>query len=314
MIFTVTLNPAIDREYTVPALTFDDVLRASDIRVDAGGKGFNVSRLLATLGQPSTALGFVGGKSGEWLQKELWRFGIKSDFVWVQSETRTNTTIVTPDGDHYLKVNEKGPLVSEAARNQLIKQISEAVFPGSIWVLAGSLPKGVPVSFYADLTRLIQEKEGLVFLDTSGEALSTGCTAGPDWIKPNQTEAAVITGEEGLLGSVNYFQSQGINNTVISLGKDGAIAALSEELWHLTPPRIEEKNPIGAGDAMVGGIVWGISQGLSAIEACTWGIACGAMAASKSGTDFGTKEEITALHAEVQISRMIGKPDLPNRK
>lgn len=301
MIYTVTLNPAIDREYTVPSIQFDEVLRAGGVRVDAGGKGFNVSRMLATLGATSTALGFVGGKSGEWLQEELNRFGIETDFVWISTETRTNTTVVTPTGRHYLKVNEKGPVISNEDLNQLINQIEGLIVPDSMWVLAGSLPQGIESSFYADLIQMIQHKGGSVFLDTSGEALHHGCGAGPDWIKPNQEEAIALTGQTDLLKSIEHLRSQSIPHTILSMGKDGALVDLGGDLWHFEPPKIIEANPIGAGDATVGGIVWGISQGLTPIEACRWGIACGAMAASKAGTEFGTKEEIEALHSKVKV-------------
>src|SRR6266851_862152 len=114
MIYTLTLNPAVDRELTVPALEYNAVLRASESRVDFGGKGFNVSRLLKSLGATSTAVGFLGGRSGELLQDGLQELGIGADFVWVSGETRTNISIVTETHNHYIKVNEKGPLVEQA--------------------------------------------------------------------------------------------------------------------------------------------------------------------------------------------------------
>src|SRR6266542_3364766 len=113
MIYTLTLNPAVDRELTVPSMKFDSVLRASESRVDFGGKGFNVSRLLKAVGEPNIAVGFLGGNAGELLQKGLQGLGIGTDFVWVTGETRTNVSIVTSSHDHYLKVNEKGPLVDD---------------------------------------------------------------------------------------------------------------------------------------------------------------------------------------------------------
>ena len=104
MIYTITLNPAVDRELTVPAIEFDKVLRAQRWQVDFGGKGFNVSRTLMALGSPSTALGLAGGRSGEMLRDGLEDLGIATDFVWVPAETRTNISIVTNDHDRYIKV------------------------------------------------------------------------------------------------------------------------------------------------------------------------------------------------------------------
>src|SRR3954451_24411287 len=112
MIYTVTLNPALDRELTVPALVFDDVLRATETRVDCGGKGFNVSRMLAALGAESIALGFAGGHTGAMLRDGLAALGIETDFVQIGGETRTNVSIVMTNDGHYVKVNEAGPTIS----------------------------------------------------------------------------------------------------------------------------------------------------------------------------------------------------------
>ena len=114
MIYTVTLNPALDREYTVPDLAHDTVLRAGTTRVDAGGKGFNVSRAVKALGGESTAIGFAGGKTGEILHESLTGLGINTDFVWISEETRTNTSIVSEANGQYVKANESGPEIRES--------------------------------------------------------------------------------------------------------------------------------------------------------------------------------------------------------
>ena len=114
MIFTVTLNPAVDRELTVDRIIFDTVLRASDWRVDCGGKGFNVARMLKSLGISSVAMGFAAGKSGEMLNEKLQSLGIETEFVWVKGETRTNVSIVSSENGQYVKVNEPGPTITEA--------------------------------------------------------------------------------------------------------------------------------------------------------------------------------------------------------
>ena len=117
MIYTVTLNPALDRELAVAAVAFDEVLRATDSRVDCGGKGFNVSRMLASLGAESVALGFAGGRTGEALRDGLRALGITTDFVEIAGETRTNVSIVTHDHAHYIKVNEPGPTITARGSN-----------------------------------------------------------------------------------------------------------------------------------------------------------------------------------------------------
>ena len=129
MIYTLTPNPAVDRELTVPVMEFDSVLRASESRIDFGGKGFNVSRLLKGMDASSVAVGFLAGNAGELLQNGLKSLGIGTDFVWVPGETRTNVSIVTQAHDHYIKANEKGPLVDAAKQQELLDK-NDPPIPG----------------------------------------------------------------------------------------------------------------------------------------------------------------------------------------
>ncbi|WP_420642100.1 1-phosphofructokinase [Candidatus Leptofilum sp.] len=310
MIYTVTLNPAVDRELTVADFAFDTVLRASDARVDCGGKGFNVSRMLAALGAKSVALGFAGGKSGELLAEMLAMLNVETAFTWIEGETRTNVSIVTEHHDRYLKVNESGPTISETAQAALLTQIEQLAKPGDWWVLAGSLPPGVPNTIYAQLVRLIQSHGGQVILDTSGAALLGGCAAGAFLIKPNDSEAENISGVaiDSLLDAVtaaHQIQQMGPQNVVISLGKSGAIFSDGETAWLAESPVIKESNPIGAGDSMVGGLVYGISLGMPVSEALQWGIACGAATASLAGTAVGTLPMVEDLLKQVKIKQFI---------
>ncbi|MCA9930039.1 MAG: 1-phosphofructokinase, partial [Anaerolineales bacterium] len=294
MIYTLTLNPAVDRELTVPAIEFDTVLRACDWRVDFGGKGFNVSRMLKSLGTTSTALGFTGGRAGELLRNGLESLGIQTDFVWVTGETRTNVSIVDEGNGRYIKVNEPGPTISIEDQNNLLAKIRQLAQSDDWWVLAGSLPPGVPAEFYADIIAILHEAGAQAILDTSGTALEHGCGARPFLAKPNDVEAGQLTdlpvqNRTQIAAAAQAVQAAGVRNVVISLGKDGAILANGEQIVIAASPTIEERNPIGAGDSMVGGLVWGLSQGQDVAEALRWGIACGAATASMSGTAVGTK-------------------------
>lgn len=193
MIYTLTLNPAVDLELVVDEFEFDTVGRATASRMDCGGKGFNVSRMLANLQTASVAMGFVGGKSGERLEQTLRSLDIETDFVWIDGETRTNVSIVKKDHSSYLKVNEPGPKVIASDIESLIAKIRGHAKPGDWWVLAGSLPPGVPHTIYADLTRIIEGAGASVMLDTSGETLRVACAAKPSIIKPNMEEARELT-------------------------------------------------------------------------------------------------------------------------
>lgn len=309
MIYTLTLNPAVDRELTVPAMEFDSVLRASGARVDFGGKGFNVSRLLKGLGASSTAVGFLGGRAGELLQDGLQSLGIGTDFVWVPEETRTNVSIVTESHDHYIKVNEKGPLVDETKQKELLDKIDSLAKRGDWWVLAGSLPPGVGDDFYARIVNILVKHEAQAILDTSGESLRLGCAEKPYLLKPNAEEAHALTGlpmdtPAEIAVAAAKTRELGAQNVVISMGKSGALLHTAEGTWLTHSPKIKEKNPIGAGDSMVGGLVWALTQGIALKEALGWGVASGAATASLPGTEVGSRPFIEELFSQVRYERL----------
>mgnify|MGYP001827902900 CR=1 FL=1 len=307
MIYTVTLNPAVDKELVVPAIEMDTVLRSQDINIDYGGKGFNVSRMLDALGSSSVALGFAGGPNGELLRDGLESLGIASDFVWVDDETRTNISIVTEVPSHYIKVNEPGPVISVAAQEALKEKVRTLAQKGDWWVLAGSLPPGLQQTYYADLIEDIQRAGARVVLDTSGEALRWGCSAQPFLAKPNELEMKQLTGlvvdsAAEIASAARAVQASGIENVVVSLGKEGAMLVNERSVWQAASPRIQERNPIGAGDSMVGGLVWGLSESLSVLEAVRWGIACGSATASMSGTAVGSRQLVEELLPQVELT------------
>ena len=174
-------------------------------------------------------------------------------------------------------------------------------------MLAGSLPPGVPPTAYADLIEKIQGAGAYALLDSSGEALRWGCDARPFLVKPNDVEAEQLTGlpvktPAEIAAAAETMQKSGIDNVVVSLGKVGALLADEQGVWCAASPRIEERNPIGAGDSLVGGLVWGLAEGLALPEALCWGIACGAATASLSGTAVGSRPLVEELLSQVELT------------
>jgi 1-phosphofructokinase family hexose kinase len=309
MIYTLTPNPALDHELTVPALELDSVLRASVSRVDFGGKGFNVSRLLKGMGSPSVAVGFLAGNSGELLQNGLKSLGIGTDFVWVTGETRTNVSIVTQSHEHYIKVNEQGPMVDVAKQQELIDKILALAKHGEWWVLAGSMPPGAADDLYARIVHGLNEQGARTILDTTGESLKIGCGEKPFLVKPNTEEARAITGLPmntplEIASGAENIRRMGAQNVVVSMGKAGALLQTSDGTWLVHSPKINEKNPIGAGDSMVGGLVWALSQEIPLKDALRWGVACGAATASLNGTEVGTRPLIEVLLGQVRVEKL----------
>lgn len=300
MIYTLTLNPAVDLELQIEQFQFNSVARAQGSRMDCGGKGFNVSRMLRNLNIDSTAMGFVGGFNGQRLKAELSKLGIKTQFTEISGETRTNVSIVAESEAKHIKVNEAGPEVSAAELASLIEAVKLNLKAGDWWVLGGSLPRGVDNNIYADLIALIEAAGAFSILDSSGEALRLGCLAKPALAKPNLEEAQQLLGltdqqlDEASIWCDSLLKS-GPKNLVVSLGEEGALLVTEQDFVKFTSPEIQEANPIGAGDSMVAGIVWRLSLGESLQQALPYGLACGAATASRNGTDLGSLEQVTEL-------------------
>jgi 1-phosphofructokinase family hexose kinase len=309
MIYTLTLNPAIDRELTVLDVEFDSVLRASQLRVDLGGKGFNVSRLLKNMGVSSTAVGFLGGHAGELLQDGLQNLGISTDFVLIVGETRTNVSIVTESHSHYIKVNETGPSVGADKQTELLDKIDALAKCGDWWVLAGSSPPGVADDFYARVVKVLNNHEARVILDASGESLRLGCAERPYLVKPNTEEVHALTGMPmktlaEIAVAATEIRKMGAQNVIISMGKVGALLQTSKDTWLAFSPKIKEKNPIGAGDSIVGGLVWALSQGIALEESLKWGVASGTATASLDGTEVGSRSLIEEIFPQVRFENI----------
>ena len=176
-------------------------------------------------------------------------------------------------------------------------------------MLAGSLPPGVPESFYAQIVKVLSAHGALPLLDTAGEALRLGCQEKPYLVKPNAEEAHVLTGlpmetPAEIAAGAAEIRKLGAQNVVVSMGKAGALLHTADETWLVHTPKIKEKNPIGAGDSMVGGLVSALSSGRSLKDSLAWGVASGAATASLSGTEVGSLALIETLLAQVRFERL----------
>lgn len=305
-LFTLTLNPGLDRTLTVAALHENTVLRATKSRLDWGGKGFNVTRALQALGVESVALGLVGGFTGQMLTEGLAHLGIRTDFVQIAGETRTNTVIEEAISGRYFKVNEAGPTVEAASLDELHTRILARLEAGSYWALCGSLPPGAPPDLYANLIALIQNQGAFACLDASGEALRHGLQAAPFLVKPNAEEAAEITGipitdRSSAQRAATLFLDQGATMVALSLGADGLLLARREQSVYARPPQVAVQTLVGVGDALLAGLLYALHHKLPFSDMARWGVAAGTAAAMTAGVGVGTLEEVSSLVTQVVI-------------
>jgi 1-phosphofructokinase family hexose kinase len=299
-IYTLTLNPGVDRTLTVPTLQENSVLRATSSRLDWGGKGFNVSRALQALGEESIALGIVGGFTGQMLSEGLRGLGITTDFVHIASETRTNTVIKETNSGRYFKVNEAGPTIEVETLEALRARIAAYDVQGSYWALCGSLPPGVPANFYAELITDIQGRGGMVCLDASGEALWQGIAASPFLVKPNREEASEITGipiddRQTAQRAADVFLTQGVQWVALSVGADGMLLFRGTESVFVRAPEVAVQTVVGVGDALLAGVLYALRRDLSMFDIARWGVAAGTAAAMTPGVGVGSFAEVSAL-------------------
>lgn len=305
MIFTLTPNPSVDRTISVPEIRFNSVLRSKAVRLDWGGKGFNVSRSLSQFGIDSLALAWVGGGTGKILADGLQRLGIQTDFVWVDEDTRTNTMLLEEGSSWHIKVNEPGPSISEDDVEQLFLKAENYAKKGDLWILSGSLPPDVPVDFYGKLIKAIKIRGAKVYLDASGDPLRFGCQAGPYLVKPNSVEAAHIVGfeiqdQEDAKRAALPFLRMGIEILALTMGSTGLLLASQQQMIYATAPKVVERNASGAGDALLSGIIYAQLHDLPLLDVARWGVATGAASVMMEGVSEFNFAQVDTLLPDVE--------------
>ena len=259
MILTVTMNPSIDISYPLETLHLDTVNRVDKVSKTAGGKGLNVTRVLAEIGDPVSATGLIGGSTGQFILDHLDQ-EIGKEFFEIQGETR-NCIAILHEGQQ-TEILEKGPSVSEE-EGQAFLDHYEALLPDvAVVAISGSLPAGLPIDYYSQLVERAKKAGKPVVLDCSGASLEKALVAPvqPTVIKPNNEELSQLLGYEvttDLDQLKEVLQSdlfKGIEWVIVSLGADGAFAKHGDVFYKVDIPKIEVVNPVGSGDSTVAGI------------------------------------------------------------
>ena len=301
MIYTVTFNPAIDYVVRLDApLEVGEVNRAQGEDCVLGGKGINVSGVLAQLGCRNTALGFVAGETGAWLERGLAAQGITTDFIHLeQGMTRINVKI---KAGQETELNGAGPAIPESAMQQLEARLDQ-LGEDDILILAGSIPKSLPQDTYERLLARLQGRGVRAVVDATRDLLVNVLQYHPFLIKPNNHELGEIVGkvlktEEEIIDAARTLQEKGARNVLVSMAGDGALLVDEQGQVHrIGCPKGKVVNSVGAGDSMVAGFVAGYLQSGSYAQALRLGTACGSATAFSLG--LATKEKIDELLAQL---------------
>jgi 1-phosphofructokinase family hexose kinase len=259
VIVTVTLNAALDRTVSVPNFQLGQRHRASPGLSLAGGKGINVARALKLLDVPVVATGLAGGRTGTRIVEELTSEAILNDFVRIADESRTSTAVVDPTAATYTEINEWGPRVEPDELAMLLDKISYLARGADMVVFAGTLPRGVDESFYAEAIRDLNRRQVRAVLDSEGQPLRRGVEAEPFLVTPNQREAEGLVGQEfrddeDYVMAVERIAEMGARNVLIT-SETASFGLFREErrrlLFRAEAPRVEPVSAVGSGDVLL---------------------------------------------------------------
>ena len=309
MIYTVTLNPALDKTVEIPSLTIDSVNRITTLRTDPGGKGINVSKVIDKLGRKSIATGILGGDTGHNILSSLEKMELESDFLFVEGETRTNLKIIDPVSKTNTDINEPGVTVSEEILNQLKDKLLKKLNADNIVILSGSLPKGAPQNTYNVWVKDCKEAGAKVFLDADGPLLAEGIKAGPYLIKPNNHELSGLMGQElttpqELTEAARGLMKYGIEKVIVSMGGDGALYVTKDYVYYAEGMKVPVGSTVGAGDSVVAALAVAEEAGMTPEETVALSTATGAANVMCSGTQAAEYSVIETLIPKVSFQKL----------
>ena len=302
MIYTVTLNPAIDLKFKMNSLKKNDLNRYSDEIISVGGKGINVSLMLALQKTDSTTLGFIGGFTGEQLENEISQ-KCQTDFVKVKGQTRINIKI---NSTKETEINGSGPTILDKDFIKLEQKISQ-IKANSYLVLAGSQANGQKES-YKKIGKIAQKQKLNIIADTNNQSLIDILKFKPFLIKPNKAEAEELLGikiktKNDIIKTLKDFKKLGAKNILLSLGKKGAYLLFNNKIYFASAPGGKLENSIGAGDSMLAGFLASYLKTNDVKEAFINSLASGS--ATAFSKNLGSIKLINRLKKEIKIKEYI---------
>jgi 1-phosphofructokinase len=319
MIYTITLNPAIDKAAVIEDFAVDKVNRIKELQMDPGGKGINVSKMIKELNGNSMAVIVKGGQNGLKLEEMLENMKLEYKSISCNGETRVNLKIVDKEKHTFTDINEPGPVLDEDIIKELEEYLESNLSEKDILVLAGSISRGVATNIYRRWIRIANSKGARVILDADGQALVKGMEAIPFLIKPNQEELERYFGVEFKDDKeVAYYSKllvdDGINFVIVSQGIKGCLLVSKESVTKFESLKVNVKSTVGAGDAMVASIAFGVEKLLRINEEVShsqmksiisYGVAASSASIEQPGTIMGSKDRVEELNTMVKAFELI---------
>ena len=298
-IVTLTVNPAVDKSTHIDRLIPEQKLRCDAPRFDAGGGGINVSKAIKRLGGKSTAIFTTGGPSGQVLRDLVSQEGIDCEVIQTEQWTRENFIVAETSTNAQYRFGMPGAALSEAETEAVLETLRQS--KAEYVVASGSLPPQMDVNFYEKVASISKEIGARLVLDTSGEPLRAACDEGVFLLKPNIGELEALVGAKDLqIDDVDDAARMLIGDgkcevVIVSMGPKGAILVTKDLCEHVPAPPVQKRSTVGAGDSMVAGMTWALTQGLTYSEMIRWGVACGSAATMNEGTQLFLRADVERL-------------------
>ncbi|AUJ49734.1 1-phosphofructokinase [Brachyspira hyodysenteriae] len=305
MIYTLTLNLAVDYYIDMNKFEEGELNKVNNSYTLAGGKGINVSKVLKNFGIESIALGFCGGFTGEYIKTDLNKYGIKDNFISLAQNTRINVKIKTEKKE--TEIMGKSPKILPENIDELLS-IIDNIQDNDILVLSGSVPSSVKEDIYKDIIQKTKSKNNVkIILDSRENAFKIAVKENVFLTKPNRKELSEYFGRDirtvyDIITYAKQLVEDGSENVIVSLGKDGSALVNKDGSYIGNAPDGKLISSVGAGDAMVAGIVYGISKNLSILDSYKYAIASGTATAFNEGLT--TFEDMNNLLDKVEIKEI----------
>ncbi|NVY95737.1 1-phosphofructokinase [Lactobacillus sp. DCY120] len=305
MIYTITVNPAIDYVLQLDqTLDLGAVNRAqNDVKLP-GGKGVNVSRILQELGFDSTVWGFLGGATGKMFANLLQQHQLHTEFTPVQDDLRINVKIKADNEE--TEVNGQGPAITPAEKQAFLDQVKK-IQKGDVIVMAGSLPRQLDNDFYLEIARMVTQQGAEFVIDTTGQALLDTLPLHPLVVKPNNHELADLfhtsfQDVSEIITAARKLLDLGAKHALVSMAGDGALLITPEHAFSCNAPKGTVQNSVGAGDSMIAGFVGTYMQTQDALESFHQGAACGS--ATAFSQDLATLDKIKTVYQQIMVTQL----------
>ena len=309
-IVTLTVNPAVDISTHAERVIPVRKLRCGKAQREPGGGGINVARVLKRLGAEVTALFTAGGSTGDMLGRLVASEGVRSVLLPIDGETRENFTVNETEGLTQFRFVLAGPTLTTAEWQCSLALLAEHISAGDFLVASGSLPEGVPTSFYTSVAKIAAETGASFILDTAGAALAGALGPGVSLVKPNSRELADLIGGDTATESAQIEACRALVNAekaaavALTLGAEGALLVTDNGVWRGRPPKVATSSAVGAGDSFTAGMVWGMAAGWQIEKAFSLGIAAGAATALTPGTELCHPDDVWRFADQIHLERI----------